>query len=103
MPKKEPAGVIGTPKLGGPLKLIDQDGKLFDSEVLNKHMLVYFGFTHCPDVCPEELDKMSSIIQLLERDKELKDKVIPVLVTVDPERDGPAELKAYLKGNCKAF
>lgn len=94
-------GVVGTPKLGGPLKLIDQDGKPFDSEVLKKHMLVYFGFTHCPDVCPEELDKMSSIIQLLEKDKGLQGQVVPILVTVDPERDGPAEMKAYLKGNHK--
>lgn len=92
--------MVGTPRLGGPLRLIDQNGRPFDSETINRHMLVYFGFTHCPDVCPEELDKMSQIIQLVEGDGGHKDQVVPVLVTVDPERDGPAELKTYLKGTC---
>jgi cytochrome oxidase Cu insertion factor (SCO1/SenC/PrrC family) len=60
--KLEVAGAVGTPKLGGPIKLTDQNGNLFDSTTLGKFMLVYFGFTHCPDVCPEELDKMSDIM-----------------------------------------
>lgn len=60
-------------------------------------MLVYFGFTHCPDVCPEELDKMSSIINMV-KDEETNAKVVPVFITVDAERDGPAQIKEYLKG-----
>lgn len=58
--------MVGAPKLGGPLQLTDHNGEAFDSSQLqNKFMLVYFGFTHCPDICPEELDKMSSIIDLV--------------------------------------
>lgn len=62
----EPAGVVGTPKIGGPIKLTDQNGKIFDStELKDKFMLVYFGFTHCPDVCPEELDKMTTVMKIV--------------------------------------
>ena len=94
----EVSGVIGKPKLGGHLFLTDYNGATFDSSKLNKFMLVYFGFTHCPDVCPEELDKMSAIMRILEEQKDGVNKVLPVFVTIDPQRDGPSQIKEYLKG-----
>lgn len=58
--------MVGTPKLGGPLQLTDHNGAPFDSSKLqNTFTLVYFGFTHCPDICPEELDKMTGIINIV--------------------------------------
>lgn len=63
---QEAAGAVGTPKLGGPLQLTDQHGNPFDSTKLkDKFLLVYFGFTHCPDVCPEELDRMGVIMNII--------------------------------------
>lgn len=82
----------GTPSIGGPFKLIDQNGKDFDStvELAGKKALLYFGFTHCPDICPEELDKLGMIC-----DKD--PSVVPIFVTCDPRRDTPAILREYLR------
>ena len=55
---------------------------------------VYFGFTHCPDICPEELDKMADMFDLVE--KEIPGGLNGVFVTCDPARDGPEEMKKYL-------
>jgi protein SCO1/2 len=64
--KLEAAGTVGTPKIGGPLQLFDQNGNPFNSnDIKDKFMLVYFGFTHCPDICPEELDRMGKIIEII--------------------------------------
>ncbi len=61
--------------------------------------LVYFGYTYCPDVCPTELAKMARALSLLaRRDESLARTVVPVFVTVDPERDTPARLAEYLVG-----
>lgn len=58
--------MVGTPKIGGPIQLTDQNGEPFDSNTLkNSFMIVYFGFTHCPDICPEELDKISKVMGLV--------------------------------------
>ncbi|KKA26430.1 hypothetical protein TD95_000119 [Thielaviopsis punctulata] len=86
---------IGRPKIGGPFELLDQNGKLFSSEDLKgRYSLVYFGFTHCPDICPEELDKMAQLLDIVEADK--PGAVVPLFITCDPARDGPEELKSYL-------
>lgn len=55
---------------------------------------VYFGFTHCPDICPEELDKMAQMFDLVEAER--PGALVPVFVTCDPQRDDPATLKTYL-------
>ncbi|KAL5598953.1 hypothetical protein BROUX41_003728 [Berkeleyomyces rouxiae] len=86
---------IGRPKIGGPFELLDQNGKLFSSEDLKgRYSLVYFGFTHCPDICPEELDKMAQMMEIV--NEKISGSVKPVFITCDPARDGPAELKTYL-------
>ena len=61
-------------------------------------MLIYFGFTNCPDVCPEEMEKMTKIISRIQRNYPKKyPKLQALLVTCDPKRDTPSELKDYLK------
>lgn len=73
--------------------LTDQNGAPFDSRTLRgKAALVFFGFTHCPDVCPTTLAAMTNVLETLGPDA---DKVQPVFVSVDPERDTPTQLKAY--------
>jgi protein SCO1/2 len=86
---------VGRPKVGGPFDLIDQYGKPMTQEDLKgKFSLVYFGFSHCPDICPEELDKMARMFDLVEAER--PGAVLPVFVTCDPARDGPEVLKEYL-------
>ena len=86
---------VGRPKVGGPFELVDQDGKTMTHEDLRgKYSLVYFGFTHCPDICPEELDKMARMFDLVEAER--PGAVAPVFVTCDPARDTPPVLKEYL-------
>ncbi|KAH6630404.1 SCO1/SenC-domain-containing protein [Chaetomium sp. MPI-SDFR-AT-0129] len=86
---------VGKPKVGGPFSLIDQNGKtVTDGDLKGRYSLVYFGFTHCPDICPEELDKMARMIDLVEAQR--PGGMTPVFVTCDPARDGPKELKDYL-------
>ncbi|UPX14086.1 Cu-binding protein [Ascochyta rabiei] len=86
---------VGKPKVGGPFELVDQDGNVFSSnDMLGKYSLVYFGFTHCPDICPDELDKMALMYEKV-RDK-CGNVLLPLMITCDPARDSPAVLKEYL-------
>ncbi|KAH7381622.1 SCO1/SenC-domain-containing protein [Pyrenochaeta sp. MPI-SDFR-AT-0127] len=87
---------IGKPKVGGPFQLVDQDGKPFGSEdMLGKYSLVYFGFTHCPDICPDELDKMALMYDKVT--EQCGKVLLPLMITCDPARDNPKVLKEYLK------
>jgi len=80
--------------VGGPFKLIDQNGKALSDQDLRGHpFLVFFGFTHCPDVCPTTLFEVSEILRKLGPDA---DRTRAVFITVDPERDTPAVMKDYL-------
>ncbi|KAI1391956.1 SCO1 protein [Hypoxylon trugodes] len=87
---------VGKPKVGGRFELVDQEGRVFGSEDLKgRYSLVYFGFTHCPDICPEELDKMARMFDLVQ--EKAPDALTPVFITCDPARDDPKVLKSYLK------
>jgi len=91
----EAAKGVGKPKVGGPFELVDHNGKRFTADDLKgKYALVYFGFTHCPDICPEELDKMASMIDLVEVAQ--PKTMLPIFITCDPARDTPAVVKSYL-------
>ncbi|KAF4334145.1 SCO1 precursor [Fusarium beomiforme] len=91
----EAAKGMGRPKVGGSFELIDQDGKPFTSEMMKgKHSLVYFGFTRCPDICPEELDKMATMLDIVE--EKAPGALLPIFITCDPARDTPKALKEYL-------
>jgi len=85
----------GTALIGGPFTLVDQNGKtVTDKDFRGRFMLVFFGFTHCPDVCPAELQVMSASLQAL-GDKAAD--IIPIFITLDPERDTPAVMADYVK------
>jgi protein SCO1/2 len=80
--------------VGGPFQLVDQNGQTTaDRDLLGHPFLVFFGFTHCPDVCPTTLFEVSEALNQLGPDA---DRVGALFVTVDPERDTPAMLKDYL-------
>jgi protein SCO1/2 len=80
--------------IGGPFRLIDQDGQTVTEEDLKgRPSLVFFGFTHCPDVCPTTLFDISEIMRALGPDA---DRTRAVFITVDPERDTQSVLKDYL-------
>src|SRR5437899_11871455 len=80
--------------IGGPFKLTDQDGQvLTDQDLKGRPFLVFFGFTHCPDVCPTTLFEVSEILRALGPDA---DRTRALFITVDPERDTPAVIKDYL-------
>jgi protein SCO1/2 len=79
--------------IGGPFALTDaQNKRRSDSEFRGRHMLVFFGFTQCPDFCPTALATVSQAMQTL---GPLADKIVPIFITVDPERDTPGQLKNY--------
>ncbi|WP_032112480.1 SCO family protein [Candidatus Paracaedibacter symbiosus] len=81
------------PNLGGPFKLNDQFGKIrTNDEFKGKFMLLYFGYTFCPDVCPLGLQNIGEALRLLGRDI---DQVVPLFITIDPERDTVENLKIY--------
>jgi protein SCO1/2 len=81
--------------LGGPFSLVDETGRaVTERDFAGGWMLVYFGFTYCPDVCPTELGTMAAAVDAL--DPALAERVVPVLVTIDPERDTPAALADYV-------
>jgi protein SCO1 len=77
--------------VGGPFALQDGDGRTITDETLRgRPFLVYFGYTHCPDVCPTELARVADVLA------KMGDKAIPALfVTVDPERDTPKVMQDY--------
>ena len=80
--------------IGGSFRLSDQNGNTISDQSLKGHpTLVFFGFTHCPEVCPTALADISAIMDTLGPDAA---KLNAVFVTVDPERDTPAVLKDYL-------
>lgn len=77
----------------GDFALIDQNGEpVADEDLEGRAMLVYFGFTNCPDVCPGDVGVMSAVLNALGDDA---DAIAPVFISVDPERDTPSALKSY--------
>ena len=91
---RTPSTVAMPSAVGGPFKLVDQNAKpITDVDMKGKPFLVFFGFTHCPDVCPTTLFEVSEIFRAL--GPEAKD-LRALFVTVDPERDTPEVLKNYL-------
>jgi protein SCO1/2 len=80
--------------IGGPFALTDQNGKpITEADLKGKPFLVFFGYTHCPDVCPTTLFDISEVMRALGPDA---DRTSALFISVDPDRDTPAVLKDYL-------
>ena len=81
--------------IGGPFTLVDGAGKtVTDAAFLGKWMLIYFGYTHCPDACPTALQDMANALDML--DPAQRKDVAIVFITVDPERDTPVVMREYV-------
>jgi protein SCO1/2 len=88
------AGTLLASAIGGPFRLVDQNGKtVTDADLKGKWSLVYFGYTHCPDACPTALNDIAIALDQLGPKREA---VRSVFITVDPERDTPEVLKDYV-------
>ncbi len=85
-------------RIGGPFALTDQDGKTVrDTDFAGKYRLVYFGYTYCPDVCPTDMQKMGRALRTLEKqDPAYAAKIQPIFITIDPDRDKPAQVKQFV-------
>jgi protein SCO1/2 len=100
VPARSPAEIMdilmwNREPVGGPFELIDHGGRTrTEQDFRGRLMLVYFGFTYCPDVCPTDLQAIGLAMDKLGADSA---NVQPLFVTVDPERDTPAHLAEYVK------
>jgi len=81
------------PDIHGAFSLHSMDGTITSEDMLGKVGLIYFGYTHCPDVCPDTLLRIGSALKLLNSDELAK--VLPIFITTDPERDNPQLMAAY--------
>lgn len=89
------ATTVGQALVGGPFALTDQTGRrVTEADFRGKYMLVMFGFTYCPDICPSGLQVISAALEEL---GPKADKIVPVFISVDHERDTPEQLKMYLE------
>jgi protein SCO1/2 len=86
--------MTGTPLVGGPFRLTDQHGVgVTDEDFRGEYLLIYFGYTYCPDVCPTSLQAMAEAIDAL---GEHAGRVRPIFFTIDPERDTVEAMQAYV-------
>lgn len=85
-------------RIGGPFALTDQNGRTVrDTDFAGRYRIMYFGYTYCPDICPTDMQKIGQAMRLLDKEAPATAaKVVPVFVTVDPERDTPAAVKQFV-------
>lgn len=92
----QPVETSGTALIGGPFSLVggEDGGTVTDRDFRGRYMLVFFGFTHCPDICPAELQVIAQALDQLGGEAK---KVVPIFITLDPERDTPEAMANYVK------
>lgn len=89
------------PDLGGPFRLTDQFGSIrTNQEFRGKYMLIYFGYSFCPDICPLGLQNISAALGEL---KNSVDQIVPIFITIDPERDDVESLRLYAQNWHSSF
>lgn len=94
-PKQETFAEPGSVPIGGPFTLTDYTGKtVTDKDFRGKYLLVFFGFTRCPDVCPTTLNEIAVTLDRLGGEASA---VLPLFISVDPERDTPSSMAEYVK------
>jgi len=99
---REQRKLIREAKMGGDWSLTRCYGDFSrggSDDLKGNFALLYFGFTHCPDICPEEIEKMCKVVDITDENKDLTKKLLPVFITLDPARDSPAIVKKY----CEEF
>jgi protein SCO1/2 len=90
----------GIPTIGGSFELVDQNGKVWNStDFKGKPILVYFGYTYCPDICPTALYHLTEAMEKLGGSKSVQ----PLFITIDPQRDTVAQLQTYGQNFHKDF
>ena len=95
---KAEAPPLAGARIGGPFALVDQNGKAVrDTDFAGRYRIVYFGYTYCPDVCPTDMARIGQAMKLLDKQApRVAQKVVPIFITVDPERDTPAVVKQFV-------
>ena len=88
---------IGKPSIGGPFTLVNTKGEeVTEQDFIGKWVLVYFGFCNCPDICPDQLDKITEVVNRVNSTPHIPN-IQPVYITVDPLRDTPQIMDEYLQ------
>eukprot|EP00250_Pteridium_aquilinum_P030394 c4123_g1_i1 orf=387-1304(-) len=94
--ESKPGPGVGKAAIGGPFKLVNHEGnEVTEQDFKGNWTLVYFGFTHCPDICPDELQKMAEAMDIIEKKDGIK--ITPIFISVDPERDNVEQVRDYVK------
>ncbi|XP_030450024.1 protein SCO1 homolog 1, mitochondrial [Syzygium oleosum] len=87
---------VGKAAIGGPFNLINDKGKnVTEKDFLGRWTMIYFGFTHCPDICPDELLKLAAAVDKIKEKAGFN--IVPVFISVDPERDTVEQVHEYVK------
>jgi protein SCO1/2 len=85
----------GTALVGGPFTLVNQDGQtVTDKDFSGRYLLIFFGYTYCPDICPTELQVMTQALAAM---GDRASAIRPLFITIDPERDTPEVMKSYVE------
>lgn len=91
--KSHRGAIVSVLDIGGPFSLLDHTGKrVTEADYAGRVQVIFFGYTYCPDICPTELSRISAVMDAL---GDAADHVVPIFVTVDPDRDTVEVMRDY--------